>query len=43
MPASPAGALTTEELSHLRRDVKVLRMEREILERAATFFTKESA
>jgi transposase len=41
----PAGALTTaekEELSHLRREVKVLRMEREILKRAATFFAKES-
>jgi transposase len=42
----PPGALTTaekEELSHLRREVKVLRMEREILKRAATFFAKESA
>jgi transposase-like protein len=42
----PAGALTTaekEELAHLRREVKVLRMEREILKRAATFFAKESA
>jgi len=41
----PAGALTTaekEELSHLRREVKVLRMEREILKRAATFFAKEN-
>ena len=40
------GALTTaekEELSHLRREVKILRMEREILKRAATFFAKESA
>ncbi len=39
------GALTTaekEELSHLRREVKVLRMEREILKRAATFFAKEN-
>ena len=43
---APPGALTTaekEELSHLRREVKVLRMEREILKRAATFFAKESA
>ena len=42
----PVGVLTTaekEELSHLRREVKVLRMEREILKRAATFFAKESA
>ena len=42
----PAGALTTaekEELSQLRREVKVLRMEREILKRAATFFAKENA
>jgi transposase len=42
----PADALTTaekEELSQLRREVKVLRMEREILKRAATFFAKESA
>ena len=40
------GALTTaekEELSQLRREVKVLRMEREILKRAATFFAKENA
>ena len=42
----PVGALTTaekEELSRLRREVKVLRMEREILKRAATFFAKENA
>jgi transposase-like protein len=41
-----AGMLTTaekEELSQLRREVKVLRMEREILKRAATFFAKENA
>ena len=31
-----------EELSHLRREVKVLRMEREFLKNAATFFAKEN-
>src|SRR5580658_4427180 len=44
--SGPPGALTTaekEELSQLRREVRVLRMEREILKRAATFFAKESA
>ena len=38
-------ALTTEErteLSRLRRENKQLRMEREILKQAATFFAKES-
>jgi transposase len=42
----PPGALTTaekEELSQLRREVRGLRMEREILKRAAIFFAKESA
>ena len=31
-----------EELKHLRREVKVLRMEREILKRAATFVCHEN-
>jgi transposase-like protein len=39
------GALTTaerEELTRLRRDVKRLQMEREILKKATAFFAKES-
>ena len=42
----PAGALTTaerEELRRLRREVVELRMEREILKKAAAFFAKESS
>jgi len=41
----PSGALTTEEreeLVRLRRDVKTLRMERDILKKATAFFAKES-
>ncbi len=41
----PAGALTTverEELSALRKRVKTLEMEREILKKATAFFVKES-
>ena len=41
----PPGALTTserEELTRLRREVKRLEMEREILKKATAFFAKES-
>ena len=40
----PEGALTTderEELARLRREVRQLRQDREILKAAATFFAKE--
>ena len=41
---SPAGALTTaekEELRRLRREVRTLRMERDVLKKASAFFAKE--
>jgi len=43
--AGPKGALTTEErqeLTQLRREVRQLRMEREILKKATAFFAKEN-
>ena len=41
----PTGALTTEEraeLGQLRREVRTLRMERDILKKATAFFAKEN-
>jgi transposase len=41
-----AGVLTTaekEELTRLRREVRELKMERDILKKAAAFFAKESS
>jgi transposase len=41
----PPGALTSaekEELSRLRKEVQTLRLEREILKKAETFFEKEN-
>src|SRR5882724_10523726 len=41
-----AGALTTDEraeLAGLRREVRTLRMERDILKKATAFFAKENA
>jgi transposase len=40
----PGGALTTDEraeLTQLRREIKTLRMERDILKKATAFFAKE--
>ena len=40
------GSLTTaerEELSRLRRELKVVRMERDLLKKATAFFAKESS
>ena len=44
--APAVGVLATEEreeLGRLRREIKQLRLEREILKAAATFFAKENA
>lgn len=42
----PPGALTSaerEELQRLRREIKLLRMERDFLKKAAAFFAKDSS
>jgi transposase len=42
----PPGTLTSaekEELAALRREVRVLRMERDLLKKATAFFAKENA
>jgi transposase len=38
----PLALSEREELRHLRREVRTLRQEREILKKAAAFFAKES-
>ena len=41
----PEGALTSaekQELAHLRREVRTLRMERDFLKKAAAFFAKDN-
>jgi transposase len=43
-PAMPAGVEdVASELKRLRRENEILRQEREILKRAATFFAKEGS
>jgi transposase len=43
-PAQPSGeGSVADELKRLRRENEILRQEREILKRAATFFAKEGS
>lgn len=41
-PPSATSSAEREDLSRLRKEVKVLRLEREILKKAAAFFAKEN-
>jgi transposase len=41
--AQPGGETVADELKRLRRENEILRQEREILKRAATFFAKEGS
>jgi transposase len=41
-PVGPLTSIDQEELRRLRRENKLLRMEREILKKAAAFFAKEN-
>lgn len=43
VPVGPTGGQAAEELRTLRREVARLRMERDILKKAAAFFANESA
>ena len=42
-PPPPLSAVEREELDRLRREIRILKMEREILKKAAAFFAKENA
>lgn len=43
LPSDAITSVEREELLQLRKDVKRLQMERDILKKAATFFAKENA